>query len=59
MLTKTGANMGHGPKVTRSYSFRKPAANVAAIVAQAMVQSGALALIFIKIPEFAPGTGAS
>jgi hypothetical protein len=28
--TKTGADMGHDPKVTRLYSLRKPAPNVAA-----------------------------
>jgi hypothetical protein len=49
--TKTGADMGHDPKVTRLYSLRKPAPNVAAFGRAGEGHSGALALIFNDIPE--------
>ena len=49
--TKTGADMGHDPKVTRLYSLRKPAPNVAAFGRAGEGHSGALALIFNDIPR--------
>ena len=49
--TKTGADMGHDPKVTRLYSSRKPAPNVAAFGRAGKGHS--LVLIFIDIPRIA------
>ena len=49
--TKTGADMGHDPKVTRFYSLRKPTPNVAAFGRAGEGHTGALALIFIEIPR--------
>ena len=43
--------MGHDPKVTRLYSLRKPAPNVAAFGRAGEGHSGALALIFNDIPR--------
>jgi hypothetical protein len=43
--------MGHDPKVTRLYSLRKPAPNVAAFGRAGEGHTGALALIFIDIPR--------
>ena len=47
--TKTGADMGHDPKVTRLYSLRKPAPNVAAFGRAG--EGHSLASIFIDIPR--------
>jgi len=49
--TKTGADMRHDPKVTRLYSLRKPAPNVAAFGRAGEGHTGELALIFIDIPR--------
>ena len=49
--TKTGADMGHDRMVTRLYSLRKPAPNVAAFGRAGEGHSGALALIFNDIPR--------
>ena len=49
--TKTGADIGHGPKITRLYSLRKPAPNVAAFGRAGEGHTGQLALIFIDIPK--------
>jgi len=49
--TKTGADMRHDPKVTRLYSLRKPAPNVAAFGRAGEGHTGALALIFIDVPR--------
>jgi hypothetical protein len=49
--TKTGADMGHDPKVTRLYSLRKPAQNVAAFGRGGEGRTGEPALIFIDIPK--------
>ena len=49
--TKTGADMGHDRMVTRLYSLRKPAPNVAAFGRAGEGHTGQLALIFIDIPK--------
>ena len=49
--TKMGADMGHDPMVTRLYSLRKPAPNVAAFGRAGEGHTGALTLIFIDIPK--------
>ena len=49
--TKTGADMRHDPKVTRLYSLRKPAPNVAAFGRAGEGHTGALTLMFIDIPK--------
>ena len=49
--TKTGAEMGHDPMVTRLYSLRKPAPNVAAFGRAGEGHTGALTLMFIDIPK--------
>ena len=43
--------MGHDPMVTRLYSLRKPAPNVAAFGRASEGYTGALALIFTDIPK--------
>ena len=43
--------MGHDPMVTRLYSLRKPAPNVAAFGRAGEGHTGALTLIFIDIPK--------
>ena len=47
--TKTGADMGHDRMVTRLYSLRKPAPNVAAFGRAG--EGHSLALILIGIPR--------
>jgi hypothetical protein len=49
--TKTGADMGHDRMVTRLYSLRKPAPNLAAFGRAGEGHTGQLALIFIDIPQ--------
>ena len=49
--TKTGADMGHDRMVTRLYSLRKPAPNLAAFGRAGEGHTGQLALIFIDIPN--------
>src|SRR4029077_3507191 len=52
--------MGHDPKVTRSYSFRKPAANVAAYRRASEGSIWRVGIDFHQNPRnVAPGTGAS
>src|SRR6476620_10597815 len=50
-VDETGADMRHDPKVTRLYSLRKPAPNVAAFGRAGEGHTGALALIFIDVPR--------